>query len=322
MCQGCLAYQIFERAVDEFGLSKAVSDSMREILSTFNEAWTGASDVAVDNAVQALRDAPDVEAGITAMLVSLEGDLGPGIVTAEQRLIIQSLTRESYTATKARFASGLGSGAGDMTDLDVRLARKLADDGPYWIGNVYDAQLSQRISEVANDAIINGGLGRADAAKLMDKTLRQEFALQGGKSIYATEVPAQFAGNLEQYNRILTSNVASRVRNFGHLVSMRDAGTERFRFVAVNDERTSEVCQEMDGREFTTASAVARLELIAESDDPEVFKTLAPWPRNATQIQDIAGKGTSAEQSARLESSNFTFPPLHGECRSVVEQVI
>lgn len=320
MCQACLAYQTFERAVDEFGLSKTVADSMREILSTFNKAWIDASDVAVDNAVQALRDAPDVEAGIVAMLASLERDLGPGIVTAEQQLVIRTLTRDSYTATKARVASNLGPGAGDMTDLDIRLARKLADDGPYWIGNIYDRQLSGRIAEVANDAIINQGLGRVDAAKLMDKTLRQEFALKGGKSAYATEVPGQFAGNLDQYNRILTSNVASRVRNFGHLVAMGDAGIQRFRFTAVMDERTSEVCQEMHGRKFTVRSAVARLQLIADSDDPEVFRTLAPWPRNANQIRDITGKGSQAEQSARLEASNFTFPPLHGECRSVVEE--
>lgn len=322
MCLNCDTYRIFERAVDEYGLSQAVADSMREILDTYNTAWTDASNTAVDNAVKALRDAPDVDAGIVAMLASLERDLGPGIVTAEQRLVLQTITRDAYSATKARFASGLGTGTGDMTELDIRLSRKLADDGPYWIGNVYDRQLSRRIAEVSNDAILNQGLGRVDAAKVMDEVLRQEFALHGGKSIYAAEVPAQFAGNLDQYNRILTSNVASRVRNFGHLTAMNDAAVERFRFVAVMDERTSEVCQEMDGREFTVRTAMARLELIAESDDPEVFKTMAPWPRNADQIKDIAGKGSFAEQNARLEASNFTFPPLHGECRSVVEQVI
>lgn len=313
MCQACLSLQVLERAVDEYGFTETVTDIMREILDTYNKSWTNASDVAIENATKALRDAPNIDAGIAAMLSSLERDLGPGIITAEQQLVLQTITRDAYTVTKAQFASGLVTGAGDMTDLDIRLARKLADDGPYWIGNVYDKQLSRRISAVANDAIINQGLGRVEAAKEMEEILRQEFALMGGRSGYALDVPAQFAGNLQQYNQILTSNVANRTRNFGHITAMNSAGVERFRFVIVNDERTSEVCQEMAGREFTVRTAMARLNLIADSEDPEVFKTLAPWPRNAIQVKDIAGTGTQAEQNARLEASNFTFPPLHGE---------
>jgi len=313
---------VFERAVSIYGLNRAVSDTLEEILEILDSAWSEASTVARKNAIKALKDSSTVEAGIVAMLASLKKDLGSGIVSKKQILAIRSITRDAYSAIKAKTASGLGSGMGDMIDLDYRLAKKLGNDGPYWIGKFYNRELSGRISEVAKDAVTSKGLGRNEAARVMDSTLKQEFSLFGGKSNYASEVPGQFAGNLHDYNKILTSNVAGRSRNFGFLTAMGEASVERFRFTAVMDERTSEVCQEMDGREFSVSYAVSRLEEIAESDNPEAFKDLAPWPKDVNQLLAIAGTGSQAEQNSRLEAAGFQFPPLHGKCRSLVEQVL
>lgn len=321
MCEACLSYLVFERAVDEYGLTKAVSDGIKKILDTLNGSWVEASDKAIDDAMKAFNSASTIEAGIVAMLAVLGRGLDGGIVPPDKVIVLRTITRDAYAVTKARLAKPLGP-VGDMTDLDIRLARKIADEGPYWIGNFYTRELSDRISAVAEDAIIGQGYGRKEAAKVLDSVLRQEFSLYGGKSSYAAEVPARFAGNLDNYNTIQTSNVAGRVRNFGHMTAMGEANVERFRFTAVMDERTSEVCQEMDGREFSVAYAVARLEQIAEADSPEAFKELAPWPKNANQLIEIAGTGSQAEQNARLEAAGFQFPPLHGMCRSLVEQVL
>jgi len=319
MCLSCI--DIVYRAIEDYGFDQTVTDLLESVYDTYNDAWTLSAKNAVDKAIDAFNESPTAEAGLVALLASLESSLNRDLVTQEQYIFIRSAVRDAYSITKKQFAASMG-GAADMTPLDISLARKLADDGPYWIGSFYDRHLSNRIAEVANDIIIERGYGRVQAAKVMDQVLRQEFSLYGGKSIYAAEVPASFAGNLGRYNRILVSNVAGRVRNFGHITAMDSVGVERFRFVAVMDERTSEVCQEMDGREFSVRHAMDRLSVIAETEDPEAFKELAPWPRSADYLREVAGTGTREEQNARLEQANFTFPPLHGECRSVVEQVV
>lgn len=318
MCNAC-TNQMVERAIDELGFTEAVTDMLEEMFSIYNESWTDATGPAIDRAVQAIRDAPNTEAGIAAMLTSLESDLGTTIVTAEKRLELQVLSRGAYQATKTRLAESFGA-ASDMTPLDIELARVLGEDGPYWIGEFYETHMSARIAAVADDAVIQQGLGRDAGARVMDDALRQEFALTGGKSTYASAVPGKYAGNMEQYNRILTSNVASRVRNFSSITSMSGAGITRYTFVAVDDERTSEVCLEMNGRSFSVRSAMSTLETLAESNDPALFKQLMPWPRNAEQVRTVAGTGTALEQSNRLEEAGIRIPPLHGECRSLISE--
>jgi hypothetical protein len=132
-------------------------------------------------------------------------------------------------------------------------------------------------------------------------------------------IPGRFAGNVDNYTRIVSANVTQRSRVYTNVSAMSDAGFQRYIFTAMMDERTSEVCQEMNGRIFTVASGKQVLNDVSIAETPEDFIDAHPWPKNAEAVRVIAGDGTRQEQNRNLEQAGIALPPLHGYCRSVVE---
>lgn len=112
------------------------------------------------------------------------------------------------------------------------------------------------------------------------------------------------------YWRLVATTAASRSFHYGYMKAAQVQGFRGYRFVAILDERTTDICQDMDGREFLIADAVSLLERVAQSDDPEEAKKLTPW----TTAEQIKGKSNQ-----ELVKDGTFFPPLHGYCRSTVE---
>lgn len=318
MCFAC-ANSIIQRALDEEGINRVVADMVREYEKTISGAWVRESDSAIEASIAEFNDAPDNTTGYRAMIAVLTSSLRR-ITNPEEVKRLTVLTDSLYRVVKEAEAVKLDT-AFKMTSLDKGVVRALANDGPYWIGNFYGDHLSQRIAEVGYNVTVKGGFGREEAGRTMRDVLKREFALQGGPSAYESTIPARFAGNVDNYSRIVSANVTQRSRVYSSVSSMNDAGFVRYQFTAVMDERTSEVCQEMNGRIFTVASAVRTLQDVSIAETPDDFKQAHPWPRNAESVRVIAGNGSATEQSRNLEESGIALPPLHGFCRSSVEAI-
>jgi hypothetical protein len=318
MCLAC-ANIIVWRQLDEAGINKVVADMTRKYDETLSKAWVRESDEAIDESIEAFLEAPDNTTGYRAMLAVLTATL-KGITNPQDVKRLTALTNGLYRVVKEAEVANLNT-AYKVTQLDKGVIRSLANEGPYWIGNFYGDHLSERITEVGYQVTVEGGFGREAAGRTMKDVLRQEFALSGGASTYESTIPARFAGNVDNYSRIVSANVAQRSRVYSSISAMRDAEFVRYQFTAVMDERTSEVCQEMNGRIFTVTSAVKVLEEVSLSENPEDFKQAHPWPKNAESIRVIAGSGSAIEQSRNLEEAGIVMPPLHGMCRSSVEAI-
>ncbi len=114
------------------------------------------------------------------------------------------------------------------------------------------------------------------------------------------------------YWRVVANAATSRSYHYGFLKAAQAQGFRAYRYTAVIDERTSEICTFLDGREWFIADALNIVERVAATDDPEVVKNLAPWPKFA-DVKDLDGEG--------LRSLGVIVPPVHGNCRSTIEMV-
>jgi len=309
--------EILERAEKAKGTEAVLKDLVRAMDKVMGDSWEKKSNAARKKAVKKMSGAKTSAAGLTAALAVLTSELSK-VMTAKEMKRFKALT-DSFYRTAKKAASKVNKTDFVMNKIDTEVVGALSENGPYWIGDFYSTHLSERIAEVGYQAGVETGLAPKDAAKQLDSALKKEFARTGGPSTYESTVPARFAGRIDQYNQIVVSNVAQRARVYSGVASMHDAGIERYVFSAVMDERTTEICQEMNGRVFTVAQGMKHLEAVAEADSPEAFKNAHPWPANAEAVRAIAGTGSLTEQSDNLAQAGIPMPPLHGHCRSVVE---
>lgn len=317
MCFAC-AENIVLRAIDERGIKKLVADLVSDYDKTLAKAWVKKSNKAIADSIKAFLGSPDNTTGYQSMVSVLGKELAT-VVKPQDIKRLTVLTDKLYKTLKKAEINVLDAKY-KITNLDRGAIKALSREGPFWTGKFYDTHLSAKIRDVGYKTAVESGLGRVDAGKAMEKVLKRNFALQGG-TLVESVVPATYAGNVGNYTRLIAANVAQRSRVYSSVSAMADAEFKRYQFSAVMDERTSEVCQEMNGRVFSVKNAVATVEQAANAESPEAFKEAHPWPKNAQSIRDIAGTGTPAQQSANLENSNIALPPLHGFCRSAIEAV-
>jgi SPP1 gp7 family putative phage head morphogenesis protein len=315
MCIAC-AEQIIERALTEKGIEKVVADLLSDYDETIKKAWKRESDKAIKKAVAEYEKAPNDEAGYEALIASLATSLA-GITNAKDVKRLGVIVDTTYQTLKKDSVEKLG-GEFVMSRLDSRLVKRISAEGPYWIGEFYDSHLSARIADVSYQVGVEGGFGRKAAGRTLRDVLTEEFRLAGGPSSYQSTVPARYAGRVGEYSRIVSSSATQRSRVYSSISSFSDSGIKRYQFSAVMDRRTTEVCQEMNGRIFTVASGMDQLNAIAAAETPEEFREVSQWQYSADSIRTIAGSGSDASQSKRLSSAGIQFPPLHGFCRSTV----
>jgi hypothetical protein len=142
---------------------------------------------------------------------------------------------------------------------------------------------------------------------------------------------------------------ANRGRTYTQLAAFDEADVERYRFEAVLDEVTSEVCRFMHGKVFSVERAMKRFREVERARDPERIQDLQPWVqvgadddgnqvlfyergdrrRVVAQVdepavgeRDEVGDYSRQMSPDQLEAAGVTVPPLHGRCRSsiVVEE--
>jgi hypothetical protein len=111
------------------------------------------------------------------------------------------------------------------------------------------------------------------------------------------------------YWRLVANAAMSRAYHYGYIKAAELRGVLQYRFVAVLDSRTSEICQAMNGTVFNVSTAARLMERVAEAPDVEQVKTLMPW-RKVSEVRGLS--------PAELEALGVMVPPLHGNCRSTL----
>jgi SPP1 gp7 family putative phage head morphogenesis protein len=168
---------------------------------------------------------------------------------------------------------------------------------------------------------------------------QQEMAAQ-----LAADITLRHLGRAKSYWEVVATAFSNRARTSTQLNSYEEAGIKRFRFVAVLDEATTDICRYMDGRIFAVRDALAlqrRAERMTVADD---IKNLQPWvsagvedgrsilyfernghrqrvayvDQSAVGRQDARGVFSGGMTDAQLAAAGILVPPLHARCRSTI----
>jgi len=155
------------------------------------------------------------------------------------------------------------------------------------------------------------------------------------KEIYnniITSYPSIVERGLTKNASVLSDLVITNARSYSALAAMRDSGIEEYEIVAILDDRTSEICQFLNGKKLSVKKGLA---VFTEHKfyNLSLLKLYRPWGEvkkvnNKDQIyfnNIIVGSKAEDEldfkEEKDLTTTDITSPPYHPHCRSKIVPV-
>jgi SPP1 gp7 family putative phage head morphogenesis protein len=146
------------------------------------------------------------------------------------------------------------------------------------------------------------------------------------------------------YWEVVATSFLNRARTATQLNAYAEAGIKTYRFVAVLDEATTEICRYMDGRVFRVRDAVKQQRKSEKLTDADKIRDVQPWVsvgmeeggrflyyekkgqrvkvanvrRSGVGRQDDAGVFSDGLNTPELAAAGLLVPPLHANCRSTI----
>lgn len=105
----------------------------------------------------------------------------------------------------------------------------------------------------------------------------------------------------DPYSRLVANSYSNRAYNWGSLKGMQVRGIRRYRYQAVLDNRTSDICRELHGKEWEVADGLAHSEavLFATEENIEIVD-------NYVSLEDVTGADLD-----KLRDMGALIPPNH-----------
>jgi hypothetical protein len=290
--------------------------ALRRAIERLDVDWPHLSPQARNQVIRAARQA----------LRTVEGQVLPQV---EQLFTTESERLVGRTRKSAVRRLGLRISA-DLTRTDERIARFVRESQGHFIRDEYGRR-RDAFSRRARDIVASGverGLGRDDIVTEL-----------------AAAMSAASLNRDRSYWEVISMVFANRARTFTQLGVFEEGGIERFRFEAVLDEVTSEVCRFMHGRVFSVGRAMERFRQVERARDPVLIRATQPFVqvgadsegnqvlfykrggrrRSVARVdepavgeRDRVGLYSRELSSEQLEAAGITTPPLHGRCRSTL----
>lgn len=274
---------------------------------------------------------PTTEGGLAAFEAAIRAELqGMAAPTAAATApTIATSTRSVYARTRNALRRKLRLGAIDFrfSRTDHEAVAFLRDQHTFFMrsatGSVAKAQ-SQAARRIVGQGLFEG---------LGTRQIAEDLRSQIGNRL-------QKAGYLET----LASVFVNRTRTAAELNSYSRLGIERFRFEAVLDERTTDVCHFMDGKEWSVGEAQASIREAGQAPEPEDVRFILPFMkqrkdsdgdpaiqflqedgshRTVAKVLESAigtrGEGGKYDQvmsEKQMQDAGLGPPPAHFRCRS------
>jgi SPP1 gp7 family putative phage head morphogenesis protein len=262
---------------------------LRELTNVLVNSWTDAARNGVNKAIEYITGKGEVnfnETDIKEIDSILQETLGMDLASTVESSVME-LNQKAVKLGLKEVSKAVKMKLGfDVTDQEA--AAILGKHNLFYIGNYYSDQLKGDIGEIIR-GYFSGG-----------KTLEEvtaDFQSKFGK----------FTDKGSTYFEGLANHTLNRTREIGHINGYEKAGVIKYEIVAVVDDRTSEICLEMNGKVFEIQNAIDLRDSILGMDDPQSIKDVAPWRTPA----EISGK-SEADLPSGME-----FPPYHfGGCRT------
>jgi SPP1 gp7 family putative phage head morphogenesis protein len=237
---------------------------------------------------------------------------------AELRAFWRRLEQEDWaTATASQREAAWAAALAAFAQADVRAlsapwrAAITADAGAWAAATraqiqaalfpTIDAALSQ-VDAAAVDAVgsqaglfVRDQLGIESASmtrkgrEIVERGLRDGLGREAIAEDLRNELPAMWDKGGEIYSRVVASNAMVRSRSISQASAYRDAGIERYEIMAVMDERTTVVCQGLNGQIISVSAGSKINERAARAKNVDELKESNPFIRDR-YIKDENGE--------------------------------
>jgi len=161
--------------------------------------------------------------------------------------------------------------------------------------------------------MIDRQLTRDTRRRMLDRINRAERFQKASDPIdpddLAKNINRFLRGEIRRVVDVSSNLVGTRVSAYGMLHEARARGITRYRIDAVIDDRTTDICQNLNGRIYTVEEAFTRTQIILNTTDPDQLKKQAPFPK----LSELEG-----ESDEDLQRRGFDVPPFHFLCRTVI----
>lgn len=275
-------------------------------------------DLATATRAQAAQFTRAVNLGIRNVGQRVAPQVG-GVVTAD----LTETVGQTKVRAKARHNWKIDT---SFNRTDQAVVRALGKMGT-WVTDEYGQRAAMAATSM--DRIIADGVSEGLRAGDIAERLRRQ-----GDRIAVNQA--------KNYWQTVALNASNRARNYGHLSSMEDAGVQRYVFLAVMDERTTEECRMLNEMVFSVGGGLQQfrqLELESQNDSDAAERLMPFVQRNGaelyvappggarTVIGHVAspGMGTTSPGSysnvlpeSQLAAAGCSIPPLHHRCRSTL----
>ena len=219
--------------------------------------------------------------------------------TAEMELI------QSTKAKKGRIIPDFGL-------VDKSVLRELRKDQMVWLNGNYKSSLRKAIRRAVK-ASLEAGEGRVEAGKRLRTALSGVLLDGHGK-------PFGYSGSSDGYFEVVAASVATTARSRAQIRSFSELEIERYTVVNPMDERTTIICQHMNGKQFTVVQGMEQITAESGVADPDEQKRVHPWYSDKQFLAISSKKGhASKADSNRLAEAGMALPPYHAKCRSTVD---
>lgn len=137
-----------------------------------------------------------------------------------------------------------------------------------------------------------------------------------------------FAGRGASYWSGVAEHAATTAGIAGQLNQLVSLGWTRYVVVNPMDERTTPVCQMMNGKTVVVSDGVANLAAVQAATTPDEVRAAKPFVSGGSPKQLEAAIGSkltpgamdlSAKQSKDLSAAGLAMPPYHFRCRSFID---
>jgi len=237
-------------------------------------------------------------------------------------------TRRAWKRDLARVGPVIGTA---LTREDRTFVNQMAKTRSWYVKE-HGKVLGEQYRDEAK-AIIDDGAAAGLSGKQISKDLTKRMHELG-------------VDQSESYFRVVADSAVSRSRTWSELSSFDEAGITAYRFAAVLDERTSDVCRLYHNKTWPVAPTMKRL---ADTEraavrNPQAVKTMTPWiqkirhedgrqllairredkagrvrytpvaevKRSAEGQRDKIGSYKQLRSDKQLQADGAVQPPLHG----------
>ena len=295
--------------------------ALKAALQTLDVDWGSLSAAAQERTIQASTIALDAaKRGALPHVKQAFALQGPAAVASTKKFAVRRFKLD-IEATLSR--------------TDEKIAQYVVKSQSAFVTDAYGAR-SVAWSERSRATVARGmneGLGRADIAQSLSRMAGAAELARG-----------------EPYWRIVSAAFMNRARIGTQVSALSQAKVDRYKFIAVMDERTSEICRLLDGTIWSVPRAMETLNHSMKAESPEDIRINQPWVRTGKNedgksilyylnrdgsrrvVADVLKPGLGRRDARgeykirmnprEMESGGIQLPPIHELCRSTVSTLV